>query len=536
MNHENRPPGLPLDYERGECGGMAKSKGLFKFIGLLLIFILVLSGCSTNKEKVEGGVKKEKEKINELIVVRKADAGNIDPHFISSNPTANYVYGKVYEGLVARDKEMKYIPALAEEWDQIDDVTWEFRLREGVKFHDGADFNAEAVKQVFERLLDEKTASPRAVVFSMLKEVQVKDEYTVLLHLKNPYAPLMSILASSEGSMISPKAFNEGTVDLAVHAVGTGPFKFESWSQGQEMVFSRNEEYWGKKPSFEKLTYKVVPEEATRIAMVETGEAHVADQLPVTELERVENSSSMSVLRTEGFGVEYVGFNVEKEPFTNVKVRQAISHSIEREAIIKGVYNNVGSTVASAMSSKVIGYHDGLKNHDYDINKAKSLLKEAGFPEGFKTTIVTDDRKERINLAEVLQSQLKGIGIQVEINVLEYGVYIDTLSKGNSEMYIGGWGNATGDADYNQSNVFHSSSAGPVGNFSFYKNPQVDKLIEEARKEANEEKRMELYAQLQEIELEESPLIPIRTIDHLAVVGKEVDQVWMNPVGFFFFE
>lgn len=515
---------------------MIKVQKHYLLIGLLFVLFLNLAGCSTTKEKVDGEKKSDKKEINELIVARKADAGNIDPHFISSNPTANYVYGKVYESLVSRDKEMKYIPALAEEWQQIDDLTWEFKLRKDVKFHDGSDFNAEAVKQVFARLLDEKTASPRAVVFSMLKEVEAKDEYTVVFHLKNPFSALLSVLASSEGSIISPKAFTEGTVDLSVHAVGTGPFKFESWKTGQEMILLRNEEYWGKKPSFEKLTYKVVPEEATRFAMVETGEAHVADQLPTTEIARVEASDSMSVLREEGFGVEYIGFNVEKEPFTNVKVRQAIAHAIEKDAIIKGVYNNVGSRVASALAPKVIGFHDGLKDFPYDINKSKSLLKEAGLSEGFKTSIVTDDRKERINLAEVIQSQLKGIGVEVEIKVLEYGVYIDTLSKGESEMYIGGWGNATGDADYNQFNVFHSSSAGPVGNFSFYKNPEVDKLIEDARKESNEEKRMELYATLQEIELEEAPLIPMRTLEHLAVTGKGVDQVWMNAIGFFFFE
>ncbi|MEH7343796.1 glutathione ABC transporter substrate-binding protein [Bacillus sp. JJ1532] len=508
----------------------------YKLIVLLLVLMFGLVGCSTTKENVDGKEKVEKEEINELIVARKADAGNIDPHFISSNPTANYVYGKVYESLVSRDKDSNYIPALAEEWSQIDDLTWEFKLRKDVKFHDGSDFNAEAVKQVFDRLLDEKTASPRAVVFSMLKEVEVKDDYTAVLHLNNPFSALLSVLASSEGSIISPKAFNEGGVDLSINAVGTGPFKFESWKPGQEMVLLRNEEYWGTKPSFEKLTYKVVPEESTRVAMVETGEAHVADQLPVTELNRVEGSSSMSVLRTEGFGVEYIGFNVEKEPFTDVKVRQAIAHAIEKDAIIKGVYNSVGSRVASALAPKVIGFHDGLKDFPYDVNQAKNLLKEAGFPNGFKTTIVTDDRKERINLAEVIQSQLKGIGVEVEIQVLEYGVYIETLSEGKSEMFIGGWGNATGDADYNQYNVFHSSSAGPVGNFSFYKNPVVDKLIEDARKEPNEEKRMELYAELQEIELEEAPLIPIRTLEHLSVTAKGIDHVWMNPVGFFFFE
>lgn len=502
---------------------------------LFIIATLLFTACSTGDSNSINN-NNEKKELNELIVARKADAGDIDPHFISSNPTSNYVYGKVYEGLVAKDENMKYIPALAESWNQPDELTWVFKLREDVVFHDGTDFNAEAVKTVFDRLLAEETASPRAVVFSMVEEIELVDEYTVAFHLDAPYSALLSILASSEGSIISPTAINDDAVDLSTFAVGTGPFTFTSWTSGQDMVLTKFDDYWGNKPSFDTLTYKVVPEEATRIAMVESGEAHVADQLPITEIERVENSDKMNILKTSGYGVEFIGFNVQEKPFDDIRVRQAIAHAIEKEAIITGAYNNVGSAVPSALSPMVIGFDDTLEDFPYDVEQAKKLLKEAGYADGFAAKIMTDDRKERINLAEIIQSQLKGIGIELDIQVLEYGVYIDDLSKGNSEMYIGGWGNATGDADYNQFNVFHSSSVGPVGNFSFYENAEVDKLIEEARKEIDENRRMQIYAELQAIELEESPLIPIRTIDHLAVVAEGINQVRMDAVGYFYFK
>ena len=183
----------------------------------------------------------------------------------------------------------------------------------------------------------------------------------------------------------------------------------------------------------------------------------------------------------------------------------------------------------------MFGYNPEQKEFPYDLNHAKELLKQAGYENGFTATIITDERKERINLAEVLQSQLKGIGIDLKITTMEYGAYLDTLAHGKHEMYIGGWGNATGDADYNQFNVFHSSALGEIGNYSFYGNPETDKLIEEGRREKDQGKRKEIYAKAQAIELEEVVLIPIRTISHLAITTKNTEGLWMNPVGFFIF-
>lgn len=510
-----------------------------RLFGSLLVLTLtvgaVLTGCGAGQDQAGSGTAATAESPKAggtLIVARKADANNLDPHFISNIPSANYIYGKVYESLVARDKNSEYKPALATEWKQVDDLTWEFKLRSGVTFHDGAPFNAEAVKKTFDRVLDPKVASPRASNFSMIKEIKAVDEQTVQFVLEYPFTPLLSILASSEGSILSPKAISEHADTLSKQPVGTGPFKFESWTPGQEMTLVKNDSYWGEKPKVDKVVYKVVPEDTTRIAMVEAGEAHIADQLTVTEVERAQSSPNMTMVRAEGLGVEYIGFNVTKKPFDDVRVRQAVAHAIEKEAIVKGVYNNVGTEAVSAMSSKVIGYNPDLKDYAYDVNEARKLLSDAGYPNGFKTTIVTDDRKERMNVAEVIQSQLKGIGIDVDIKVMEYGAYLEYTDKGEHDMFIGGWGNATGDGDYNQYNVFHSSSKGSAGNLAFYNNPEVDQLIEQGRREKDAKKRKEIYAKLQEIELNDAPVIPIRTIDHVSVTSKDVRGFWLNPVGY----
>lgn len=196
----------------------------------------------------------------------------------------------------------------------------------------------------------------------------------------------------------------------------------------------------------------------------------------------------------------------------------------------------MGTSYAVVLSHIEKRLHGGKKNKkvqdEFDPAKAKALLAEAGYPNGFKTTIWTGDRKERINTAEVIQSQLKGIGIEVEVKVLEYGAYLDAEDNGETDMFISGWGNATGDGDYNQYNLFHSRSLGKGGNTTFYVNAEVDKLIEEGRREEDQQKRKEIYPRALEIEMSEAPMVPIRNLENVAAVGKNVKGFWISPSGY----
>ncbi|MEK4484428.1 glutathione ABC transporter substrate-binding protein [Psychrobacillus sp. FSL H8-0484] len=504
-----------------------------QMIAFVSVLVLLLQGCSTGnsaeKENKSGKETASGDKTGgELVVVRLSDATGLDPHFITDIPSANVVHGKVYETLLAFDKDRNFVPLLATEWKQVDDLTWDFTLREGVKFHDGTPFNGEAVKATFDRLLDPATGSPQKDKLGMISEVVVVDDTHITIKLSTPYAPLLSILASNEGSILSPKMIQETPDELATHPVGTGPFVFDSWKSGQAITLNKNNDYWGEKAKVDSVVFKVVPEDATRLAMIESGEAHISDQVPVTEIERIENSDKMSLFRTDGLAVEYLGFNTTVAPFDNVKVRQAISYAIEREAIISGVYNNVGTLANVAMSPQVFGYSADVKAYPYDVNKAKELLQEAGFDKGIKVKLLTSDRKERINMAEVIQSQLKGIGVDVEIQVMEYGSYIQQIENSEHQMLIGGWGNATGDGDYNQYNLFHSASVGAPGNHFYYQNPVVDNLIEQARVETEPRKREEIYKEAMQIEMDDAVYVPIRNYELLAVYSNNVDNFWLD--------
>jgi peptide/nickel transport system substrate-binding protein len=526
-----------------EMGKMKMKKFSFLLITLLLLIGAALTGCSNapsentasdsssndseNAEGSEGG---------ELVIAVLSDATMLDPHKGTDIPSANVYHGKIFEGLVTQDENMEIQPGLATEWTKLDDLTWEFKLREGVKFHDGTDFTAEAVKKTLERVVDPALASPRASLFNMITEIIIVDDYTIQLKTEYPFSPLLSNLAHYSGGIISPKAIDELGDTLGQNPAGTGPFKFDSWTPGSELKLVKNEEYWGEKPKVDSVVYKVVPEDATRIAMVETGQAHLAEPVPVTEVERIENSQTMKLNRSEGLGIDYIGFNAKKKPFDNVKVRQAINLAIDKEMIIQGVYNNVGTMATAPMGPGVWGHNSDLTGWDYDVEKAKALLKEAGYPDGFKTTIWTNDNKERVDVAEVVQSQLKGVGIDVEIKVMEWGAYLDATSKGEHDMFILGWSNMTGDADYNQFFLFHTDAQGEIGNRSFYSNPRVDELIDLGRKETDSAKRQEYYNEAQAIEMEEAPMVFLRNDENLMAVGADVNGFWMSPAGIYMLE
>jgi peptide/nickel transport system substrate-binding protein len=499
-----------------------------------MLIAVIITGCSTKKEVSNNADSRGNVTNNggTLVIARLSDAENLDQQFMSTINAASVTHRSIYEGLVGRDKNAEMKPLLAEEWKQLNDTTWEFKLRKGVKFHDGTDFNAAAVKATFDRLLDPKVAAPRAVAFKMVKEVKVIDDYTVQFILSEPYSPLLSILASHEGGIISPKTIEKYGKNIIKEPNGTGPFVFESWTPGQEIVLKKNKNYWGTKARVDKVDFKIVPEETTRISMLETGEAQIAEPLSVPMMDTVEASQASQVYRSEGYGTEFIGFNVQKKPFSDVRVRRAIAHAVEMDAILKGVYNNVGKKTNSLMGSKVFGYNPDMKSYEYNLNEAKKLLADAGYPNGFETTLLTMDSKERINMAEVLQSQLKGIGVNLKLQVLEYGTFVQTLYKGDTQTFLLSWRNATGDGDYNQYNLFHSSSMGFAGNAFFYGNKEVDNLIEAARREKDAEKRKELYAQSQELEMEDAVYIPTRVIENLAAVAKNVEGFSISPSGY----
>ncbi|MCT1399904.1 ABC transporter substrate-binding protein [Paenibacillus sp. LC231] len=477
---------------------------------------------------------------NELVIAWLSDPPSMDPH-MSTDQQTSVMTTHIYNTLVIHDKDLNIQPGLAESWKAIDELTWEFKLRQGVKFTDGSPFNAEVVKANIDRMQDPEVASPRASLVGMIKEVKVVDEYTVQLVTEYAFSPLLAHLAHSAVSMISAeaikldyeklKAGEKAGAYLAQNPVGTGVFKLESWNPGQEVKLVANADYWGDKAKVERVTFKVVSEEGTRIAELETGYAHIIDPVSPSSISRIESTDGMSLNRQASLSLSYIGFNNNKEPFNDVRVRQALSMAINKDEIISGIYEGTGIPAVGPLAPDVNGYDATVKPIEHNIDKAKELMKEAGYEGGFSTTIWTNDNPERIKIAEYVQSKLKELNVEVKIEVVEWGAYLAQTAEGKHDMFVLGWSTVTADADYGMYELFHSKNVGEPGNRTFTKDPELDKLLDDGRKENDPEQRKLIYKQAQEKLVELAPMLYIHHQEYLNGVSSKVEGFWRHPNG-----
>lgn len=469
----------------------------------------------------------------DLIIAELSDASSLDPHGSNDVPSSN-VQSNLYETLVVRDANGELAPGLAESWTQVDELTWEFKLKQGVTFHDGEVFNAEAVKASFDRLLDPVVASPRAFLFEMVTEVKVIDENTVQFVTEYPFSPLLAHLTHNGGGIISPKSIEAdyaaieadssviaGSV-IGTNPVGTGPFKFESWTPGTEIKLVKNADYHGTPANVDSVTFKVVPEGATRVAELQSGFAHIIGTVDPAQVANVNSFDGASVLETATSSLTYLGFNTKKAPFDDPKVRQAISKAIDRDSLIQGIFEGYGIPAISPLSPGIFGYTEDVTSMAYNMDEAKALLAESNHPDGFTTTIWTNDNPVRQQVAIVLQEALKELNITATIEVMEFGSYLEKTAAGEHDMFILGWSNSTGDADYGLYALFHSSQHGDPGNRSFFSNEKVDELLDKGRREADQTAREAIYKEALQLISDESPMAFVLHPSNLAGVSDKV--------------
>ncbi|WP_342558401.1 glutathione ABC transporter substrate-binding protein [Metasolibacillus sp. FSL K6-0083] len=527
-----------------------------KFWLLLLVsaLILVLAACGGNDDKgkeAEKETDKEGGTTNtdnqgtvaggELVLEVLSEAVELDPHGSNDVPSAN-VQSNIYETLVARNFDTgEFEPKLAESWEYVDDLTLQLKLRQGVKFHDGTDFNADAVKANLDRLLDPEVASPRATNFEPIDSVTVVDEYTVQIKTKAPYGALLAALTHPGSLMISPAVieedYNQAGSDSSklrayvnANPVGTGFLKFDKWTPGQEIRLVKNDDYWGDKVAYDSAVFKTVPESATRAADLEVGNAHIIDPVQPTEVPLVE--SFATVTQQPSMSIAYIGFNSQKAPFDDVKVRQAISKAIDREEILQGVFDGFGVAAKGPLSPMIWGYSDDITPQDYNIEEAKALLAEAGYPDGFKTSIWTNDNPQRQQIAVVLQEKLKQLNIEVSIEVMEWGAYLEKTGAGDHDMFILGWSASTGDGDGALYPLFHTSDIGN-NNRTRFSDSEVDKLLDAARVETDSDTRLGYYKELQNLLNEASPAAFIHHQSYLTGVSKKITDFSIDATGIY---
>ncbi|WP_331248524.1 glutathione ABC transporter substrate-binding protein [Evansella clarkii] len=473
-----------------------------------------------------------------------SDPVSLDPHGANEN-VSNSINNTIYDGLVYQDENMEIQPALAESLEQIEDTVWEAKIREGVTFHDGSELNAEVVKMSLDRVRDEEVASPVGFLFGMIADVSVVDDFTVHIETEFPFAPLPAHLAHTGGSIISPElveasyeAMENGDNPFSAandSPSGTGYFQFDEHVSGEYVRLVKNEDYWAEEEAgVNSVTFNVIPEDLTRIGELETGGIHITYPVNPSDVDRVENADGTSIQQVSSSRMEYLGFNTEVEPFDDPRVRQALHMAINKEDIVDGVLNDLGTVAHGPLAPDVLGYSEDIDYIEHNLEAARELLAEAGYPDGFETTILTDDERQRQDIAQLIQHQLSEIGVEVDIDMTEFGTYLERAQQGETEMFLGSWGTVTMDGDYGLYAVFHSDNKGVPGNRSFIENERIDELLDQARQETDQDIRLDLYEEVQNELAEESPYAYLFFPDLNAGVRDEVEGFWQYPSGFYF--
>ncbi|MGM0602576.1 MAG: ABC transporter substrate-binding protein [Bacillota bacterium] len=456
-------------------------------------------------------------------IATSSDALTLDPLMLSETPTLAVNFN-IFEALVYLDENMDLQPGLAKSWEAVDDTTWTFHLREGVKFHTGEEMTAEDVKFSLERAKNH----PKSQFKSMVAEVEsitVKDKYTV--EIKTPYpAPILP--RKLKAAHIYSKKYVEANSDqhLQNNPVGTGPYTVESWEKDEEMVLTHFKDYWRGSAEIEKAVLKPISNPATRVAALLSGEVDVLFDLPVQDVEKVKTAEGVKVITRPDLRLIFLGMNTEEKPFSDPRVRKAVYHSINEDAIVEHVMNGHAYPAAQFYPDFVFGYNPDVERLPYDPEKAKELLAEAGYPNGF--TIQLDSSNDRyINDGQTAQAvaiQLAKVGINVDLNVQTKSAHFDKVLSRNTDFYLLGWSNTNGDGSGSLESLLHTPTD-KYGRFNLgnYSNDELDSVVEKAARTIDEDERLKLMQKAVKIAADDAAQIPLHFQQQLYAVKENVD-------------
>ncbi len=457
---------------------------MFFITGSLLLFTSISCGEDSDAPQV-------------LVLARSGDSVGLDPAR-ETDGESFMPTGEIFEGLVGfKPGTTEVEPVLAESWTLSEDgKTYTFKLRQNVRFHDDTEFNADAVVFNFMRQHDENHPYYQYGPYkywgymnfnTIVDEVQALDSHTVQITLTEPNAPFLASLAMNFIAIVSPTAIETYKEDTTNNPVGTGPFKFVSWIKGDSITVEANENYWRGAPALSQVVFKVIPEPTARALALEKGEVDIILYPSPEDIARLDVNEDLAIERQPGLNIGYMAFNTQKKPFDDVRVRRAVSYAINTDDIIAAVYGELGRPAYSAMPPTMWGYTEDLEKYKYDPEKAKELLAEAGYPDGFTFTmwpipVTRPYMPDGSRVAEIVQAQLADVGIGANIELLDWGTHLERTDSGLHEVAFLGWIGDNGDPD-NFLNVLLSAHAAvkPAGNIAYWKNSEFTELIDQAK-------------------------------------------------------
>ncbi|UIJ72791.1 ABC transporter substrate-binding protein [Aurantimonas sp. HBX-1] len=480
---------------------------------------------------------------NVLVVGQVAEPKSLDPQAVTANNDFRILVN-VFDGLVRfRKGTMDVEPALATRWTiSPDGLTYRFQLREDVTFHDGTPFDAAAVKFTFDRMLQPDHPFhatgpfPLAFFFSTVKEVTVVDPLTVEFTLREPYAPFLSALAYPTGLIVSPTAVAEAGADFGRRPVGTGPFRFESWEPNAKVVVSRNDDYWGEAPSLEAVEFRPIVDAAARTAQLSSGEIDLMVEAPAGSLAGFRADPAFAVHEQAGPHLWFLILNTKEGPFADKRVRQAVNYAIDKQAIVEDVLKG-SAEIAAGPIPPAFGWanDETVEPYPHDPEKARALIREAGADGATLTFYVADGGSgmlDPVAMATAIQADLAEVGLNARIETYEWNTFLSNVNpglEGKADMAEMAW--MTNDPDTLPFLALRSDAVPDNGGFNagYYANPEVDRLLAEARQSTDQATRGALYKQVQRIVHDDAPWVFVANWKQSAVSSARVSGFDLEP-------
>lgn len=472
----------------------------------------------------------------DVVIAVGSNFTSLDPY--DANDTLSQAVAKsFYQGLFGFDKDMKLVNVLADSYTvSPDGLTYTIKLHPGIKFQDGTDFNAAAVKVNLDRASNPESHLKRYNLFKMIAKTDVVDANTVKITLKAPFSAFINNLAHPSAVMISPAALTKYGKDIGFHPVGTGPYVLDQWNQTDFVKVKKFDGYWKKgEPKLDTITWRPVVDNNTRAAMLQTGEADLAYPVPYEQAALLEKNSKLQLVTSPSILQRYISFNVTQKPFDNLKVRQAINYAINKQALIKVAFAGYAVPAEGPLPAG-IEYSAKYQPWPYDPAKARELLKEAGYPNGFTTTLWSSHNSSTAQkVIQFAQQQLAQVGIKVTVTAFDAAqraaqVENVGLKESGLRMFYTGWSASTGEADWALTPLFATQSAPPKQfNTAFYSNPQVDKDLSDALNTTDKTAKAKLYKDAQDRIWADAPWAFLATERLLSAGNKRLTGFYVMP-------
>ncbi len=453
-----------------------------------------------------------------LTIGSSAEAQSMDPYFINNDDT-NSVLGNIFDSLVMFDKDLKIEPSLAVSWSNPAPKEWILKLREGVKFHNGNTFNADDVIFSYDRVQNWKKSAFKSKI-NMIEKIEKIDDFTVKMTTTKPYPIFLRQLTYIN---IMDKETLKGKEDqwVGLNPVGTGPYKLTQWTKGSSVKMGANSSYWRGAASFDKLIFKPLTNDATRVAGLLSGAVDIINKVPAVDVARIKQSDKLNFFMLPSLRTIYIHMDQHREkspfiegknPLLDKRVRQAFSYAINREAITKYILKGFAVTASQINASTVHGYDDSLKSFEYNPEKAKQLLSEAGYAKGFEIQLDSLNRGDYPKVAQAVAADLARVGVKVKVNATPGSLFFGKMGKRETSFSLIGWASGSGDASSFLDSIVHSVNPDKGygkynwGNFS---NTETDKLIESSASTMDTAKRLTQLKEISKIAKENTAYLPL---------------------------